>query len=235
MPSDPAAHPAPLTAKAYPAMTPRPLRFFVILLAALGLGAAAAHAAPPADATAFIKDLISEALTSLNNKALSDQDREKQFHDVLRADFDMPRISRFVLGPYWNAATDPDKQEFQKLFEEYIVKAYAARFSQYSGEQVKVTGSRPESETLTLVSSELQRDNGASPAKVDWRVRKEDNGYKIVDIDVEGVSMLLTQREQFSSVIQRSGGNIGGLNKTLEEKLASGDTSLAAPPLPQNR
>ena len=56
-------------------------------------------------------------------------------------------------------------------------------------------------------------------------MRKADDGFKIVDVDVEGVSMVLTQREEFSSVIQRSGG-LAGLNKTLQEKLASGDTSL---------
>src|SRR6266851_3526021 len=66
-------------------------------------------------------------------------------------------------------------------------------------------------------------------------VRKQDNDYKVVDIDVEGVSMLVTQREEFGSVIQRSGGTIAGLNKTLQERLASGDTSLAAPPLPQKQ
>jgi phospholipid transport system substrate-binding protein len=87
-----------------------------------------------------------------------------------------------------------------------------------------------------LVSSQVLRTDGAPPAKVDWRVRKDNaGGFKIVDIDVEGVSMLLTQREEFGSVIQRSGGDIAGLNKTLEQKLASGDTSLAAPPLPQSR
>jgi phospholipid transport system substrate-binding protein len=212
----------------------RALRFLVIPLVALGLAAATAIAAPAADAPGFINDLLGKALQSLNDKQLSVQQRDKEFRDVLDQDFDMPRIARFVLGRYWNAADEQQRQNFQKLFEDYMVKAYGERFSQYSGEQVKVTGSRPESDTVTMVSSQIFRPNGAPPAKVDWRVRKgSDGGFKIVDIDIEGVSMLLTQREQFSSVIQRNGGDVTGLNKTLEEKLASGDTSLAAPPLPQ--
>lgn len=204
------------------------------LALALVLFLAPAHAAAPSDAAAFINDLLNKALKTLDNKQLSEEERAKTFRDLLDRDFDMPRISRFVLGPYWREASDQEKQQFQKLFEDYVVRSYATRFSEYSGEQVKVTGSRPESETSTLVQSQVVRQNGP-PAKVDWRVRKQDNDFKIVDVDVEGVSMVLTQREEFSSVIQRSGGTVAGLNKTLQERLASGDTSLAAPPLPQKQ
>ena len=247
MPSHPLsfAHPIPATAAALPApasakaavpmsLLRRPL-FLLVLVASLGLAAAGGRAAPTNEATAFVNDLLGKALQSLADKSLSDEQREKQFRTMLDTKFDMPRISRFVLGRYWTTASDQDKQNFQKLFEDYVVRAYSARFSQYSGEQVKVIGSRPESQTVTLVTSQILRDNGAPPAKIDWRVRKQDNDYKVVDIDVEGVSMLVTQREEFGSVIQRSGGTIAGLNKTLQERLASGDTSLAAPPLPQKQ
>jgi phospholipid transport system substrate-binding protein len=208
----------------------RPLSLLSILVV-LGLSVAT-HAASAADAAGFVSELVGQALKTLDNKQASDQDRAAQFRQLLDSNFDMPRISRFVLGRYWNEASDQEKQQFQKLFEDYVVRSYAARFGEYSGEQVKVTGTRPESETSTLVMSSVQRANGAPPAKVDWRVRKDDRGYKIVDVDVEGVSMVLTQREEFSSVIQRSGG-VAGLNKELEQKLASGDNSLAAPILPK--
>ena len=203
---------------------------------ALALFVVPAKAAAPSDAANFINDLINKALKTLDNKQLSEEDRAKTFRDLLDRDFDMPRISRFVLGPYWREASDQDKQQFQKLFEDYVVRSYSRSFSEYSGEQMKVTGSRPESETSTLVQSQVVRQNGP-PAKVDWRVRKdkEDNNFKIVDVDVEGVSMVLTQREEFSSVIQRSGGTVAGLNKELQQKLAQGDTSLAAPILPQKK
>lgn len=201
---------------------------------ALVLFVVPANAAAPSDAAGFINDLLNKALKTLDNKQLSDEERAKTFRELLDRDFDMPRISRFVLGPYWREASEPEKQQFQKLFEDYVVRSYASRFSEYSGEQVKVTGSRPESETSTLVQSQVVRQNGP-PAKVDWRVRKDNNDFKIVDVDVEGVSMVLTQREEFSSVIQRSGGTVAGLNKELQQKLAQGDTSLAAPILPEKK
>jgi len=237
IPATAAISPVAATAKAAAPMSllRRPL-FLLVLVASLGLAAATGRAAANTEAaTTFVSDLLSKALQSLADKSLTDEQREKQFRTMLDAKFDMPRISRFVLGRYWTTASEQERQNFQKLFEDYVVRAYSARFSQYSGEQVKVTGARPESDTVTLVTSQIIRPNGAPPAKIDWRVRKQDNDLKVVDIDVEGVSMLVTQREEFGSVIQRSGGTVAALNKTLQERLASGDTSLAAPPLPQKQ
>jgi phospholipid transport system substrate-binding protein len=205
---------------------------FIVFCGALPSPAPATTAADPG---AFVNELVNAALKMLDDKKLSEPERQAKFRQILDTDFDMPRISKFVLGRYWTEASDPDKQQFQKLFEDYVVRSYSQRFSEYSGEQVKVVGSRPESETSTLVQSQILRASGAPPAKVDWRVRKDDRGFKIVDVDVEGVSMVLTQREEFSSVIQRAGGSVAGLNKTLQEKLASGDTSLAAPILPKGK
>jgi len=190
--------------------------------------------AAPADPAALIQDLVHQALQTLTDKQATEQIREEKFRALLDANFDIPRIARFVLGRYWNAASEPERQRFDKLFEQWIVRTYGTRFREYSGEQVKVTGSRAESDTSSVVSSQIIRPNGAPPAKVDWRVRKADDGsYKIVDVNVEGVSMALTQREEIASVIDRNGGSVGGLNKTLEEKLASGDTPAA--PVPTTR
>ncbi len=210
-------------------MFPRRLLRLLILVVGLSLAAGGLGKAAGSDPVGFINELVDQALKALDNKQLSTEDRARQFRELLDQDFDMTRIAHFVLGRYWKEASEQDRQRFQMLFEEYVVRAYAQRFSDYSGEKVKITGSRPESETSTLVQSQIIRPDGAPPAKVDWRVRKADGGFKIVDVDVEGVSMVLTQREEFSSVIQRSGG-LAGLNKTLEQKLASGDTTLAAPP-----
>jgi phospholipid transport system substrate-binding protein len=193
--------------------------------------AAPVRAAAPSEAGAFIDGLVHDALGTINSKQTTEADRTKHFHDLLEKDFDMPWISHFVLGRYWNSASEQDRQQFIKLFTEYVVRSYSQRFSEYTGETVKITGTRDSGDNA-IVRSEIIHPNGGEPAKVDWRVRKEDNGYRIVDVDVEGVSMIVTQRDQFSSVMQHEGG-VAGLNKTLEQKLASGDTSLAAPILPK--
>lgn len=209
----------------------RPLRL-LILVFGVAFAASGANAGAQ-DPAGFITDLVGAALKTLANKQLTQEDRANQFRTLLDKDFDVPRISRFVLGRFWKEATEQEKQQFLSLFEEYVVRSYAQRFSDYSGETVKVTGQRPEGETTTLVQSEIIQTNGAPPAKVDWRVRKDDSGFKIVDVDVEGVSMIVTQREEFSSVIERAGG-VAGLNRQLEQKLASDEANLAQP-LPKSQ
>ncbi len=208
---------------------------FLTLVVALVFTGTATRAAPASDAAGFISNLVNEGLQTLGNEKLTPADREKQFRALLTDDFDMQRIARFVLGRYWKDASEQERQNFEKLFQDYVVHSYSARFSAYSGQQVKVTGQRPESETTTIVMSQILQPNGAPPAKVDWRVRKGENGFKIVDVDVEGVSMLITQREEFGTVIQRNGGTVAGLNQALQQKLAQGDTSLAAPMLPEHK
>jgi phospholipid transport system substrate-binding protein len=172
----------------------------------------------------FIDGLAAEAIKTLSAGA-PEADREQKFKAILAQDFDMPRISRFVLGRYWLSASDPEKQEFQRLFEEYVVRAYATRFSAYSGQTVKVTGSRMEGQDDAVVSSQILQPQGGPPVKVDWAVKKSGSDYRITDVSVEGVSMVLTQKQEFAAVIERTGGGIAGLNKAIQDKL--GATSMA--------
>jgi phospholipid transport system substrate-binding protein len=195
----------------------------LIVLVALVLPVAA-RAAEPADAAGFVDGMINQALGMLRDKQITAEDRNQRFTALLTADFDIPRISRFVLGRYWTTASDGEREEFGRLFERWVVRTYSARFSDYSGETVKVTGTKPESDTDVIVQSEIVHPNGGPPAKVDWRVRHKDSAYKIVDIDVEGVSLALTEKEEFAAVIQRNGGTVANLNKALQDKLASNDS-----------
>ena len=205
----------------------RPLSLMVLVLAFV-LPATASRAAPATNAGTFIQNLVSQAIDLLNNKQMAAPDREQHFTALLHDNFDIPRIARFVLGRYWRTATPQERQEFTQLFGRWVVQTYSARFSEYRGETVKVTGTRDESPTSSIVSSQLIRPNGTPPAKVDWRVRHENGDYKIIDVDVEGVSMALTQRDEFASVIQRNGGTVASLNHVLEQKLASTNTAPAA-------
>lgn len=187
----------------------------ILVLAALGPIAPAAAAADP---TAMINDLGNEALEVLG-KNVPPGEREARFRQLFHQDFDVPGIARFVLGRYWRTATPAEQQEFVGLFSEYIALAYSNRLAEYSGETLKVLGSRAEADG-SLVQSEIVRPNGAPPAKVDWRLSRTDGGYKISDVIVEGISMAVTQRSEFASVIQRNGGQVQGLIRVLRAKTA---------------
>jgi len=114
-------------------------RALIVLLAAMltvagmALPSHTAKAAIAANAEVFIDSLVAAALKTIT-AGDSQNDKEKTFRALLDANFDMPRISRFVLGRYWSTASDADKQQYLPLFETYVVRAYANRFTQYTGE-----------------------------------------------------------------------------------------------------
>jgi phospholipid transport system substrate-binding protein len=196
---------------------------FPAVALALALFCGDARAMQAADPSALISQLVGQAITVIQDKQETQQDRETKFRALLETGFDIPRISRFVLGRYWNGASDAQRQQFSKLFEEWIVRTYATRFREYSGEAIKVTGTRPESDTTTVVLSQFISPTGAPPAKVEWHVHKTgDSDYAIVDVSVEGVSMALTQRDEIAAVADRSGGTVDGLNQALQQKIQAG-------------
>jgi phospholipid transport system substrate-binding protein len=202
--------------------------FALCLVFLLGLAAPRALALQAADPRALVSSLVSQAIATIQDKQISEQQRETKFRSLLASGFDIPRISRFVLGRYWRTASDQERAKFGSLFEDWIVRTYSVRFSNYSGQTIDVTGVRPEGADGAVVLSRFNQTNGAPPANVDWHVRKETDGsYKIVDVSVENVSMALTERDEIASVADRNGGTIKGLNKFLAEKL-SGNSATAA-------
>jgi len=184
--------------------------------------ATSAKATPATDPATFVDGMIQQALTILRDKQMPDDARQRQFSVMLHKNFDIPKIARFVLGRYWTTASDDDRNTFNGLFEQWIVRTYSARFKEYGGENIKVTGSRPENDVSFVVASQLVHPDGSPPAAVNWHVNKGPDGLKVVDVEVEGVSMALTEREEFSAVIQRAGGSVASLNQALKDKLNSG-------------
>jgi len=210
-------------------MSSVPRRFLLIGLFALALVAptVAARADTAPDARQFIKKLVDTALQVLaQTKGGSETQREQTFDNLLNQNFDMPRIARFVLGRYWTGASEAERRKFVDTYREFIIRSYASRFSEYSGETVKVMNSRPESADITIVNSEIVLNAGEPGVKISWRVHQSGGDFKIVDVDVEGISMMLSQREEFASVIQHNGGTVSGLIQAIERKLQSGDLSL---------
>ena len=194
-------------------------RWFLIGACVLFIGMliSARPAVAAADPAAVITSLGNQALELLGN-SVDPKLRVARFRQLFSEDFDVPGIARFVLGRYWRIATEPQQQEFVKLFADYIALAYSNRLAEYSGETLRVTGSRPAPDG-SVVSSEIVRPNGAPPAKVDWLLTPHDGAYKISDVVVEGVSMAVTQRSEFASVIQRNGGQVQGLITALRQKI----------------
>ena len=167
-------------------------------------------------ADAFIRLVGEEAIESLTSKSLSDKQRQDRFRDILNRTFKIQLIAKFTLGRYWRRATKVQQQEYIKLFEDFVVLAYAARFRDYSGENFRVGTVRDINDRDKLVHSDLILKDGRK-IPVHWRVRSG-NSYKIIDVLVEGVSMAITQRDEFAAIINQKGGKVEGLLAALRQK-----------------
>ncbi len=172
-----------------------------------------------AGAQKLIQSMADEAIDSLIDKNISAEQREKEFRRLFRTNFDVDAIGKWVLGRYWRTATETERREYLAQFEEFVVKTYAKRFRDYSGEVFSITNTSMVDDSA-LVHSELTGHGEGQIVRVDWRVASADSTYKIIDVIVEGVSMSQTQRSEFSSVIRRNGGKVTGLIDALRKKNA---------------
>src|SRR5260221_12694036 len=170
------------------------------------------------DPRAFINTLGTRAIEVLGPSVAPAQ-RLARFRDLFHNDFDIPGIGQFVLGRYWRTATPQEQQEFLKLFQEYVAQAYSGRLGEYAGEPFRVVGNRPNGDEI-IVSSQVVR-SGGNPIQIDWYVVNQGGKPKIADVYVAGVSIKVTQRDEFASIIQRDGGKIDGLLNRLRQKTAA--------------
>jgi phospholipid transport system substrate-binding protein len=179
---------------------------------------------PPA--APFIQSLGDDAISIIADKSLSDNARNNKFRNMLRNSFDLQTIGRFVIGRNWNNATPAQQSEYTKLFEDLVIQTYSSRFALYTGERFLVKDARPEGEKDYIVNADILRKDGSPAASVDWRVRNKGGKLGIIDVVVEGVSMSVTQRQEYSAVLQRNGGDIDALLKVMREKLVEGEKTV---------
>lgn len=159
-----------------------------------------------------IADLGDQAISTLE----AETDHSKRlavFDRILNDSFDMDTIARFSLGRYWSVATPAEQKKYVGLFKKMVIDVYSQRFEGYAGQKFDVKGSKPVGRKDVLVNSLIVSPHGKPPVKVDWRLRKG----KIIDVVVEGVSMSVTQRSEFNSIIQRNGGKVSALIEHLEK------------------
>ncbi len=180
-----------------------------------------AKAAPAADPAAFVADLGKQAIDILQNQP-DPAVRKTAFSKLFTQGFDVPAIGKFVLGHYWKTATPEQQNQYLQVFGQYVVAIYAGRFSNYSGEQFKVLGSRSDDPGSAVVTSQILRPNGAPPYNIQWQIAKEGDSFKITNVVVENVSMALSQRQEFASVIEQNGGSVAALINILREKVQQG-------------
>lgn len=172
----------------------------------------------------FVQSLGDRAIGVIANKNLTPTVRADKFRQILQDSFDLMTIGRFVIGRTWNSATPDQQQEYTKLFEALVIKSYGDRLTLYTGEGFTVIASRPESDKDFIVNSQITHPDGSAPTTIDWRVRNRNGKLGVIDVVVEGVSLSVTQRQEYSAVIQRNGGQIDGLLTLMRQQLQGSPT-----------
>jgi phospholipid transport system substrate-binding protein len=192
-------------------------RWFALFALVLGLGTLGAppRAVAQAEPVAFINTLGVQAIQVLG-PSVSGPARVQRFRELFQADFDLQGIAQFTLGRYWRVATPEQQQQFIGLMQEYLAQAYAGRLAEYAGEKFQALNARQAGED-TIVTSEIIRTTGAK-IHVEWYLVNK-GGWKITDAYVAGVSMKITQRDEFASVIQQGGGSVQYLIDRLRQKV----------------
>ena len=177
-------------------------------LHSIAMPAAAAESdAVTTGARKFVDNIAQRVIGFLGDASMGKDQKIKQFAKLLNESFDMDTIGRFTLGQYWRVSTKQQREEYLSLYRQMIINVYSSRFQEYQGQRLEVRGARKEGEKDAIVTTFVIPGQGPE-IQVDWRVRYKDGRYKVVDVIVEGVSMSVTQRSDFSSVIQRGGGDV---------------------------
>ena len=140
----------------------------------------------------------------------------KLAEEKILPNFDFERISRLVLGKAWRTATDDQKTQFKYEFKNLLLRTYAVALSKYKDQKIeyKPLRMKPTDEIVTVKTEIIQ--SGAQPIDVDYALAKQDNGWLVIDIIIEGVSLVTNYRSQFASEIKRNG--MDSLIKELANK-----------------
>jgi phospholipid transport system substrate-binding protein len=186
----------------------------IILLLGLMWSIAGFAQTAQGSSSAFVRSLGDEVIAVLQKPDMSRIWRRVQLRKIFLKSFDTGLIARFALGRYWRTATAEQKAQYLLIFPKYVADVYAGQFSNYAGEIFTVIQERRINDKKTIVNTKIQRPNGTT-YRVDFRVRLGPGGFKNIDVIVEHLSLLITKRDEFSSVVRRHG--MDGLLKRLRQ------------------
>ena len=164
----------------------------------------------------FVENLGKQVVEKVSNVNLSESERIVNFRNLYLDSFDNYYISRFVLGQYWKRLDSNMRKQFVESFNDYIVTTYAPKFKGWEG-TFKATDSLLENNYYNVKMNVLNKDGPT--LKFMWKIYLDKNkNFKILDVNIDGVSMLVTQRAEFMSVIKNNPKGVIGLIEAMEKK-----------------
>lgn len=155
-------------------------------------------------------------------EALGYEGRHEKLAPVLQEVFDIAYMAEKSVGRYWRSADEAQRALLVETFTRFTIANYAGRFDGWSGQQFEVLSEAPSLHGTVLVNSRLVEE-GADPVQLNYRLRPDGDGWRIIDVYLNGtVSEIALRRSEYSSLIQREG--FDALLAALDDKI----TDLAA-------
>jgi phospholipid transport system substrate-binding protein len=185
--------------------------------AAIGLPGQSRAAELATTAAAFIERRGNEVIGVLNGTASIEAKRDA-VSDILRDSVDVRGVAQFVLGRHWRTATEAQRSEYLRLFEETLVRNLSARFGELRGVTFTIGRAQLAAEDEAVVTTTVSRPNNPT-VTLDWRVSAANGKPQVIDLVAEGTSLRITQRSEYGAVVQRGGG-MDGLLRAMRQQLA---------------
>jgi len=165
----------------------------------------------------FVQSTVNRAAKTLGG-SLTKEERVEKLKEIASETVDIQGIGYYTLGAYRKNINDEIIKKYEILFEQYFLKSFASRLAEYSNPEIDVVSKKKLNENYTMVSSILVSTEQRPEVKIDWRIyTKDPENPKIRDLIIEGLSLVRTQREEFSSIIQGNDGDINALLVVLKD------------------
>ena len=165
----------------------------------------------------FVQSTVNRA-SQILSKNISKEEKMNKLKSIAKVTVDIRGVGFYSLGSIRKNLNDNQKKKYLELFENYFLKSFSSRLSEYTNPKIEVQGKEILNENYTIVNSLLVGTSERPEVKIDWRVyTKNPDSPLIRDLIIEGLSLARTQKEEFSSILSSNDGDINALFKTLEE------------------
>ena len=188
-------------------------KFFIILL----LINLFINNANSIEADVFVQSTVNRA-SEILSKNISKEEKISGLKIIAKETVDIRGIGFYSLGSTRKVLNENQKQKYFDLFENYFLKSFSSRLSEYTNPKIEVQSKNVINKNYTIVNSILVSSTDRPEVKIDWRIyTKNPDDPLIRDLIIEGLSLARTQKEEFASVLSSNDSYINALFKTLEE------------------
>jgi phospholipid transport system substrate-binding protein len=202
------------------------LALLLTLVAGVGGRAGAADQTP----SQVVDGLANRVIPILQDKSLSSDQKREQIEQIAYQAMDFDTLSKLVLARNWPKFSAPQQEEFVAEFKRHLSVTYGRNVDNYKNEKVKILGEREEGRGDVTVQTKILRGGGSDDILVDYRLRQRDGQWKIIDVIVEGVSLVSNFRSQSQDIVAQGGPD--RLLVLLKEKNAKGESLQVPTPGP---